>query len=365
MKLTDVKTVISTMLKHKTLVTPMLWGPHGIGKSASVKQIAQEAGYKLITLILSQKEAVDVAGVLYTYQDDDLGMSVTAAHPPAWFADALKNGKMIIFLDEFNMARREVLNAAFELVLDRRLNNINLPDSVFIICAGNPDDERYDVTPLSESLRDRLMHLKVEPDAKGWVNWAEGMGKVNSDVVNFIKAQPKALRSHDLLDEKFPVEIKHSDRSWERVSAIHALPLPINLKLECFRGIIGLELAQAFVKTLDQANMPLTVDDVLSGDASALKRATKFATYQPMRVDLLTLTVDNLILHLKDYSASEIEMQNTMKFVELLPEDLSSKALTNLAQVDGWLSVLKGSPIVAKKIKTIAAIKSVTKKMKA
>jgi hypothetical protein len=269
---------------------------------------------------------------------------------------------MILFLDEFNMARREVLNAAFELVLDRRLNNINLPDDVFVVCAGNPDDERYDVTPLSESLRDRLMHLKVEGDSKGWTVWAETKGQVNPDVVNFLKVQPKALRHHDALDEKFPVEIKHSARSWERVGAIHALPLSLNLKTECFRGIVGLELAQAFVKTLDKANLPLTVEDVLDGTDSALRRAAGFMNFQPMRIDLLTVTVDNLIEHLQDYSASAVEMENTLKFLEILPEDLSSKALAHLAQLQGWLPVLKTSPIVAKKIKTISSIKAVVKK---
>lgn len=362
MKLRDVKTLLKTMIENKTQVTPMLWGPHGVGKSAIVKQVADAVGYRLVVMILSQKEAVDVAGVLYTYQDETLGMSVTSAHPPIWFADALKNGKLILFMDEFNMARREVLNAAFELVLDRRLNNTKLPDDVFIICAGNPDDERYDVTPLSESLRDRLMHLKVESDTKDWLNWAEG-DQVNSDVINFIKTQPKALRHHDSLDETFPVEIKHSNRSWERVATIHQLPLSTPIKTECFRGIIGLELATAFIKTLDRANLPLTVDDVLSGDDESLKKANKFATYQPMRIDLLTVTVDNLVSHLQDYSATAVEMQNTMKFIELLPEDLSSKALTHLAQLDGWFAVLKASPIVAKKIKTIASIKSVTKRV--
>ena len=206
------------------------------------------------------------------------------------------------------------------------------------------------------------MHLQTQPDAKGWVTWAEGPGKVNPEVLSFIKAQPKALRVHDALDEKFPVEIKHSERSWERVSKIHALPLPIHLKTECFRGIVGLDLAVAFVKTLDATNLPVTVEHVLEGNAATLKRVKAQATYQPMRIDLLTATVENLISYLEDASVSAVEMENTLKFIELLPEDLSSKALAHLAKLDGWLTVFKNSPIVRAKQGCYAALqKSVFK----
>jgi hypothetical protein len=362
MKLHDVKTVLKEMIAKKTAVTPMLWGSHGVGKSSVISQVAKDVGYKVFKLILSQKEAVDVAGVLYTYEDPTLNMSVTAAHPPVWFAEALKNGNCILFLDEFNMARREVLNASFEIVLDRCLNNMKLPDSVFVVCAGNPDDERYDVTPLSESLRDRLMHLKVESDVKSWVNWAETSKQIHCDVINFIKTAPQAIRAADERDNTFPVDIKHSERSWERVGAIHQLSLPIRLKLECYRGIVGLELAQAFVKTLDRTNLPIESTEILAGNQNELSRAIRFATVSPLRVDLLVQTFENLMIHLEDHKAQPDEMTNTLKFVEVLPTDLASKVLAELVQVSGWLNAVVKSKVASDLQSDIAKIKSVSKK---
>lgn len=363
MKLNDVKTLLKEMIKTKTQVTPMLWGQHGIGKSSIVREAAKEMGYKVYNLILSQKEAVDVAGILYTFEDKDLNMSVTSAHPPEWFASALKEGKTVIFLDEFNMARREVLNAAFELVLDRRLNNKRLPDDVFVVCAGNPDDERYDVTPLSESLRDRLMHIKVEHDVKGWLKWGKTQNTLPDEVIRFIEAQPRAAYTHDALDEKFPVEIKHSERSWERVGVIHGLNLPMHIKAECFRGIVGLELAQAFIKTLDKTNLPVTVEEVLAGDKSALTKAKGYVEKSPMRVDLLAQTIDNLIIHFSETKPTDKEAENVIKFISILPGDLSSRAIEGLVELSGWVKHFEKSSELESKMDSISKVKSVSKKV--
>jgi hypothetical protein len=361
MKLNDVKSVLKELILKKVPVTPMLWGRHGMGKSALVHQVGKELGYKVIVLTLSQKEAVDVAGMLYTYHDPDLNMSITASHPPQFLAEAVKNGKCIIFLDEFNMGRREVLNAAFEIVLDRRLNNLHFKDDVFVLCAGNPDDERYDVTPLSESLRDRLMHIKLEHDIPSWLLWAEAEGNVHSDVVNFIRSQPSAAYEEDKRDDAFPVEIKRAERSWDRVSKIHALNLPLTLKAECYRGIVGLEMAQAFIKTLDRTNLPLSSSEILSANKAALKRAFAYATISPLRVDILGQSLENLMLFLKSTEATTKQMENTVKFIELLPADLASNAISQLVELTGWLRVFESSAVIDKKITDLNAIKSISK----
>ena len=359
MKLKDVKSVLKEMIRTKTHVTPMLWGRHGMGKSALVHQVGKELGFKVVVLTLSQKEAVDVAGVLYTFHDPDLNMSVTASHPPQFFADAVKNGKCIIFFDEYNMARREVLNASFEVVLDRRLNNIYFKDDVFLICAGNPDDDRYDVTPLSESLRDRMMHIQVEHDVPGWLDWAKNEGGIHQDVLDFIQAQPQAAYQADKKDEDFPVVIKHSERSWERVGRIHALNLPMSLKLECYRGIVGLDIAQAFVKTLDKANLPLLPVDILSADPEALNRALKYSTVSPLRVDILSQSIENLVAHLATHEATVEEIQNTVKFIELLPADLASKSIEQLVEFSGWLRVFETSKVVDQKISDLNGVRAI------
>lgn len=328
MKIQDLKVLLREMIATKTKVTPMLWGPHGIGKSASVRQVANEIGYELFNVILSQKEAVDLAGVLYTREDKELKLSVTDAHPPKWFADACKRGKFILFLDEFNMARKEVMNAAFELVLDRRLNNIKLPDDVFIVCAGNPDDERYDVTPMSESLRDRLMHIMVEADLESWHDYAKKSG-IAPEVIQFLRNNPQASSSTDKRDFSLPVEIKHSLRSWERLSDISKLNIPERIKMDCYSGIVGSEMALLFTKSLHESTV--TPEEILALTEDTVERIKGYLNANPARFD----KIDSAIRNFGEWARSSEEnmkkankgIANYIKFALMLPLDQVTAAL--------------------------------------
>lgn len=356
MNITNLKTLLKTLIINKVPVTPMLWGPHGVGKSSVVKQIGAELGYRVLILTLSQKEAVDVSGVLYTHYDEALKMSVTSSHPPDWFADACVNGKLILFLDEFNMARREVLNASFQLVLDRSLNNKMVADTVFIICAGNPEDDRYDVTPLSESLRDRLMHIQVTSDAPSWLQWAEAPGSpIDPQVISFIKSVPSALRYEDERDAKFPVEIRHSERSWERVSIIKALPLSTAIKLECFRGIVGPDWSVTFMQTIG-SDAPLTGQEIVEGTVATVARFDRWIDPDSLRIDLLSASLSNLINACKADPTYLKHSGVVFRFLLGLPADLFSLGVSGLNSVTGWSTLILKNEKLKKKIEEIKAV---------
>lgn len=337
MNIRNLKTLLKTMIEHKVPVTPMIWGQHGVGKSNSIEQVAKEMGYGFVKCILSQKEAVDLSGVLYTFESKELGMSVTSAHPPDWFAQAIKHGKLVLFLDEFNMGRREVLNAAFQLVLDRELNGMKLPPDVFIICAGNPEDERYDVTPLSESLKDRFMHIQVTMDVPVWLDWAQN--KVSQDVFNYIKSNTAGLYFEDKKDDKFPVEIKHSARSWERVSMIHNLAeLPTEIKLECYKGIVGMDQALAFFSSLSQTEKPLTAEEILENTPKAVKKIQEWSEGKSARIDLINSSIENLIkvCEKEDLTKTKKNQNSLSEFLLELPSDVFVAAVSKIVELKNY-----------------------------
>lgn len=333
----------------------MIWGQHGIAKSSIIAQIGKELGKQVFSIMLSQKEPVDVVGVLYTYTNHSLGMSVTAAHPPDWFAEALKKGDVILFLDEYNMARREVMGASFELVNDRRLNNMVLPDTVFVVCAGNPNDDRYDVTPMSESLVTRLMHIQVHQDAQTWLQWALTPNSgIHPDVIEYIRNNPKALFVADERDKTFPVEIKYCARSWERAGIVHNLPLPIHLKQECIRGLIGLEHSIAFVKAHGHANNPLDAMDILEMKPETVARVKEMLNPKKMRIDLLNLSADNLVdFAVRNVALASTRMNNIMRFIKMLPMDCAQTAILKLLELPGWGEHFENDAEILNRIETI------------
>lgn len=324
MKIKELKNTLLAMIKAKTPVTPMIWGKHGIGKSAIVESVAKELGMECMVITLSQREAVDLLGVLYTKEDKELDMSVSSTHPPEFFAKACAKGNLVLFLDEFNLARREVMAAAFELVYARRLNNVKLPDSVFIVCAGNPEDSRYNTTPMSDALIDRFVHIKAEPDLDTWMEWANS--NVDKSIREFLRANPNAAFHIDGKDGAFPIVLKHSLRSWARVNDLIKTGLSDENLLECTQGVVGQDIGLAYLKfckeTLDK---PLTTEEMQDLEKATAKMK-QWQTGSDIRMDLLSASVENLMDALPkpdNQTAIDSYMDHFEKILDMLPEDLA------------------------------------------
>ena len=348
MNIQEAKTVLSALATTKSPVTPILWGKHGIAKSAMVAEVAKELGYEFQALILSQREAVDLLGVMFTSKDEELNVSVTDYHPPRWFARAIKKGKVVLFLDELNRARPEVIKAAFELVNERRLNNIKLKDDVLIVVACNPSDERNDVVDFDEALTDRFMHLHIKPDLKCWLNWAkdakeDGTQNISQDIIDFLVSSPEHSFHKDKKDNELPFTIKHSFRSWERASHVHKLGLPRSLELECLQGIVGPEVAIAFIQSIDSKEKPLTAEEIISMKKATLDRAKKYADTDGSRLDILKESVNNLVKYVSDNEAESTKHSaNIIKFLAVLPDDLFIVAMKGIHEKKGWAALLLG-----------------------
>jgi hypothetical protein len=381
MRLGDVKEVLKALIESKVGVTPMLWGRHGIGKSSIVSALGEEIGYRTQTIILSQRDAVDLNGMLYIHEHPTLG-SVTSNHPPDWFADALQNGNLILFLDEYNLSRREVINASAELINDRRLNGRKLPDSVFIVCAGNPpDDERYDVSALSSMTLDRLMHIMVEPDLEATLQYARvadasGKSRWNEDAINFLALNPQSFYKPNENDSKFPVQIDYSPRSWERAQKMFGLTsLSMELRRECMRGLIGPELATSFINYLSKpaAERPLTAKQLFESDAKTVKACIDlFSSWTSKKktsdvpFDLVNITVDNLAAYIQgrckglegvsQADSAKIKAQTkqfhadhgqtVMAILKASPESVAKRFITELHHLSDFANDIVKDPIL-------------------
>lgn len=348
MNIQEAKTVLMALAKTKSPVAPILWGKHGIAKSAIVSDVAKELGYEFQSLILSQREAVDLLGVMFTSKDEELNVSVTDYHPPKWFARAIHRGKLVLFLDELNRARPEVIKAAFELVNERRLNNTKIKDDVIIVVACNPSDERNDVVDFDEALTDRFMHLHVKPDLKCWLNWAkkertDGETNISEDILSFLVASPEHAYHKDKRDNELPFTIKHSFRSWERASHIHRLGLPRSLELECLQGIVGPEVAIAFIQSLESRDKPLTSEEIISLKKPTIERLKKYADSDGSRLDILKESVNNLVKYVTQNEVESVKhSQNIIKFLSFLPDDLFIVAMKGIHEKRGWAAILLG-----------------------
>ena len=169
---------------------PNIVGDAGIGKSALVKDVADRLGAQLFTTVVSLSEKGDLAipvppltndsfvetqrygrlaNVQFGYSETLIRIIKDAeAHPEA---------PIIWFLDEFNRGTAAVQSELMNLVLQRRINALRLPDTVMIVIAENPDstmagfdDREYAVATADAAIKDRTVRLVMTTSTAEWLD---------------------------------------------------------------------------------------------------------------------------------------------------------------------------------------------------
>lgn len=128
----NTKELITVMESTPAEQNIMLSGKHGIGKSQIITKFFEEKGFRVVTLFLGQmSDPGDLIGL--PRMDEKTGK--TEFMPPYWFPT---DGKpIVLFLDELNRARPEVLQTIMDLALNRKLAGRSLPAGSRIMSAVN------------------------------------------------------------------------------------------------------------------------------------------------------------------------------------------------------------------------------------
>lgn len=245
----------STDEGHHTPV--MLWGPPGVGKSDMIRETAERHSVPVIDIRLSQMEPSDLRGIPFR-NDTAVEWAI-----PAILPNAERHGKKgILFLDEITSAPPSVSAAAYQLILDRRLGEYEIPDGWAIFAAGNRQGDRGVTYTMPAPLANRFSHFDVEAHLDDWVAWAYQNG-IDERVIAFLRFRPELLFDFDPAHN--PVAFP-SPRSWEfahrslQKFGNHPQLLQGTLQA-CVGPAAGIELT-AFVSSLDK--MP-DLDDIIAG----------------------------------------------------------------------------------------------------
>ena len=245
----------STAAGHHTPV--MLWGPPGVGKSDMIRQTAARHQAPVIDIRLSQMEPSDLRGIPFR-NDGNVEWAV-----PAILPDAQRHGGQgILFLDEITSAPPSVSAAAYQLILDRRLGEYQVPEGWAIFAAGNRQGDRGVTYTMPAPLANRFSHFDVDAHLDDWVAWAYQHG-IDERVIAFLRFRPELL--FDLDPAHNPMAFP-SPRSWEFAHrSLHKFgdsPDLLQGALQaCVGPAAGIELT-AFVNSLDK--MP-DLDDIVAG----------------------------------------------------------------------------------------------------
>jgi MoxR-like ATPase len=249
-----------------------LWGAPGVGKSQVVAQVARRRGLELRDVRAVLLDPVDLRGVPRIGEDGS-----TVWCPPSFLP---RRGAGILFLDELNAAPPLVQAACYQLLLDRRIGEYELPGAWTVVAAGNRESDRAVTHRMPSALANRMVHLDFEADIADWLAWAQATG-VAPEVVAFLRFRPALLHVFDPArnDKAFP-----SPRSWEFVSRVlaagpgaiggdgaHGAAVSSALDADVLRGVVrgavGEGAAAEFLGFLDMCAALPDVDEVLADPA--------------------------------------------------------------------------------------------------
>lgn len=234
----------------------MLVGRHGIGKSRILEDFFGSRGENVVTLFLGQmSDPGDLIGL--PHLDEKTGR--TEFMLPYWFPT---DGKpVVLFLDELNRARPEVLQTVMDLTLNRKLAGKSLPAGSRIISAVNGGSE-YQLTDLDPALVSRFNIYEFAPSVEDWIKWARTEG-LDERIISFIDENSEYLDG----DENFTAENLERTpdrRSWERASKIIQNFEELNAMVQpMISGIVGNRAAAAFFEFVNLHHLP-SVESLLA-----------------------------------------------------------------------------------------------------
>lgn len=190
-------------------------GVPGIGKTSSIRQVANELGMPFIKLSLSQNTVEDIVGFPYiehmvcrgegTAEECNwihekaldqyitngwtaTGQSRTNWAVPKWLAPYHDTDTAVILcLDDFSRGSGALIAACMEICEEQMYVSWSLPAGSTVITSANPDDGENLVASTDEAQQTRKLEYEMKFDLNTWINEFAIPENIDDRAIDFIR----------------------------------------------------------------------------------------------------------------------------------------------------------------------------------
>jgi len=346
-------------------IAALMRGPTGVGKSHVAKAIAKDLGIPFIDVRGSTMDEAKVGGLPDMKAVDEKKVATFVV--PSWFKTACER-PCVIMLDELNRSMPTVMQAFFQIVLDRELGNdedgipYRLHPETRVIAAINAGNE-YDVNEMDPALLRRFWVCDVEPTVADWTDWAEEFG-LDNILIEFIKQEPAHWRVDPASVE--PGTVVPTPASWHRLSGslVHMNMAPAELAgndvpghfYSVLTGFIGVEAAIAFRDYVKNYELQITAEDILDGKVKA--KDVKDAP-----ASQLASLVEKIANHGKENNWKPAQVKRIAKFAEDVGGEFLIQVFTGVQKAGNMKNLLPlNQQIGMKVVELVNAARATTNK---
>ena len=253
-------------------LVPYVQSSPGMGKSAIMKNIAEQANLKLIDVRLSALAPEDIQGLpKFDAEGFPHFMPFTGMFPvkgtslPSRLVDGVvtEYAGWLLFLDELPAASPAVIKAAYRLILDKQVGEHDLHEAVYIAAAGNLATDKALIGTIGTAMQSRVVHILMETNSQVWIEDVALPQKYDKRILAYISQYGSKLHN---FDPNHKEETFACQRTWEFVNKlikdVPDLSNPEMTTLLC--GAIGPAIAVEFVQYTAVFNDVVKIEDILN-----------------------------------------------------------------------------------------------------
>ena len=198
----------------------LMIGAPGIGKTAIMRQIAQELGINLVSYSMTHHTRQSALGLPHmvekpwgTVTEYTVSEIINAVYESM---RQTGNRQGILFLDEINCVSETLAPSMLQFLQFKTFGQHRVPDDWVIVTAGNPPEYNRSVRPFDVVMLDRLRVLKVEPDYGAWKAYASAR-RIHPAIASFLEGRKNAFYLAETTADG-PQYV--TARGWEDLSAM-------------------------------------------------------------------------------------------------------------------------------------------------